>query len=256
MNRLITFFVILFVILSFTGNVHANSSNQAPEKNGDYADIEHPGIRVRVFVHEPKSGRPSPTPTPTPTIVCPLDPDSSSVIPPTGWRLPTNWTYTLNPSSVPSSVGANNLATISGNSFNAWANSTSKINITNTGNTTSINKAQYDGKNIIAWGRTSGSALAITYTWYNQNTGLAVETDTIFNLKHPWFWSADNKCTDANSYDAQNILTHELGHWYGLDDTYTSSYVENTMYGYGSKGENKKNTLTIGDIEGIQAIYP
>lgn len=190
-------------------------------------------------------------------MVCPAqDPNSSSVVPPAGWHLPSSWTYTLNPSSVPASVGSGNLAAIAGNAFSQWMGATSKVNITKTASNTTVNRAKYDGKNIIAWGRTSGTALAVTYTWYYTSSGLAAETDTIFNLKFPWYWNAANyMCTDANSYDAQDILTHETGHWMGLNDTYTADFVNNTMFGYGSKGEVKKDTLTTGDVQGVQAIY-
>jgi hypothetical protein len=52
-----------------------------------------------------------------------------------------------------------------------------------------------------------------------------------------------------------NILTHELGHALGLEDLYSSSCNEETMYGYASLGENKKASLNIGDIEGVNRLY-
>lgn len=262
MNRILTLVIGLALAFFLTFTVSAQSSNQnsnsaIPEKNGDYPDPEHPGLRVRVFVHSPKLSKPSSTQSPV--LVCNLpDPQSSAVIPPAGWKLPSTWTYTLNPNSVPSSVGSGNFATIAGNAFNQWMNAVGgKVTISKTSSDTTVNRAKFDGKNIIAWGRTSGTALAVTYIWYYTSSGLVAETDTIFNQKFPWYWNAtDYTCTDANSYDAQDILTHETGHWMGLDDTYTSSYVDNTMYGYGSKGEVKKDTLTNGDIQGVQTIYP
>ncbi len=248
----------LLLVFSFSVTVFAQSSNSTiPEKNGDYPDPVHPGLRVHVFVHEPKPGKPSPTQSPL--LVCNLpDPDSTAVVPATPWHLPTGWTYTLNPSSVPSSVGSGNLSTIAGNAFTQWMSAVgNKVIISKTAFDTTANKARFDGQNIIAWGRTSASALAVTYTWYYPSTGLAAEEDTIFNKQYPWFWNASNNtCTDSNSYDAQDILTHETGHWMGLDDTYSAAYVDNTMFGYGSKGEIKKDTLTTGDRQGVQAIYP
>jgi hypothetical protein len=52
------------------------------------------------------------------------------------------------------------------------------------------------------------------------------------------------------------VLTHEQGHWLGLDDVYTTAYVNNTMYGTGSRGDLKPDTLTTGDVAGAAAIYP
>lgn len=253
MKKFLFLVVGLILALSFVGSISAQNSNaQIPEKNGDYPDPEHPGLRVHVFVYHPKPARPD-TSQPV-SITCPdNDPTSGPVVPPAGWHLPPTWTYTLN-TNVPSTVGSTNLPIIAANAFSEWTGA-SGISILRTTPNTSVSRAKYDRQNIIAWGRTSGSALAVTYTWYYPGTGLAAETDTIFNSKFPWYWQS-SKCTDANSYDAQDILTHELGHWMGLDDTYTDAYVDNTMYGYGSKGEVKKNTLTTGDTQGIQAIYP
>lgn len=249
--------LIALALFSAPAFAQPNDDSQIPEKTGDYADQEHPNLRVHVFVHEPKQAKSSPTQSPS--LVCNLaNPDSSAVVPKTPWHLPSTWTYTLNPSSVPSSVGSGNLTTIANQAFTQWTNAVGdgKVNISKTSFNTTTNRARFDGQNIIAWGRTSGSALAVTYTWYYPSTGQAAEEDTIFNKNFPWYWNASTpQCTDANSYDAQDILTHETGHWMGLDDTYDVAYIDNTMFGYGSKGETKKDTLTTGDVIGVQNIY-
>lgn len=253
----LVFLAIFFSLSLFLSPVSANhkdNSDQSkiPEKNGLYDDPDHAGIKVRVYVHgeKPQSGT-------QPLLVCNLsDPDSTATVSPAGWHLPSTWTYNLNPSSVPSSVGSSNLTTIASNGFSDWtAAAQGKVSITQGSNTT-VSRTSYDGKNIIAWGRTSSSALGVTYIRYFSLSGLVVDVDTIMNKRVPWSWSNSNTCADSNSYDAENILNHELGHWFGLDDEYDSSYQHNTMFGYGSKGESKKNTLTIGDISGIIAIYP
>lgn len=229
-----------------------------PEKNGTYNVPGRPDLKVRVFVHNPKV-KPEIKPTPSPSLICDLnDPESANVVSPTSWHLPASWAYNLNPSSVPVSVGSANLAIIAADAFSRWSNASgSKVSLTR-GSDTTAGKATFDRKNIIAWGRTSATALGITYIWYYPSTGLVAEVDTIMNKKFPWSWtsySAQNRCADQNSYDAQNILTHELGHWMGLDDEYATDYQDNTMYGYGAKGEIKKDTLTSGDISGISMIY-
>lgn len=261
MRKLIASFLSCFLLL-FTTPVLAQPNNNAqiPERNGDYADPDHPGVRVRVFVHEPRPAKPSTGSATSPVLVfvCPSDNPSSAVVPPTGWHLPSNWTYTLNTASVPSSVGSANLPTIASNAFSQWTSALGgKVNITRTPFDTTVNRASFDGIHVIAWGRTSGTALGVTYTWYYTATHEVAEVDTIMNQKFPWYWNAANPaCTDANSYDAQDILTHELGHWMGLNDTYDAIFSNNTMFGYGSKGEIKKDTLTTGDINGVKAIYP
>ena len=252
--------LLLFTIIAISFSVQQSSAVSnlpIPEKNGDYPDPEHPGIRVRVFVHEPKQGKPEQNPS----LVCSSDPDSVNNTAAANWHLPSAWTYRLNPSSVPQSVGGNNLQPIASNAFAQWTNaltsSSSKPNITK-GADTNVNKQAYDAQNVIAWGRTSGTALGVTYIRYNTTTGTVVDVDTIMNQKFTWSWNGGGSavCANENSYDAQNILTHELGHWMGLDDMYDSSlYANNTMYGYGAKGEVKKDTLTTGDAQGLQSIY-
>lgn len=228
------------------------SPSQIPEVNGDYPDPQHPGVRVRVFVHQEKTLKAS-----SPALVCGLaDPDSTAVVTKGNWYLPGSWTYSLNPSSVPTSVGSANLGTIAGNGFTDWSAATgNKITFTRAADTT-VSRQAYDLKNIVAWGRTSGTALAVTYVRYLSN-GQVIDVDTILNKKFPWSWSNSATCAETTSYDAENILTHELGHWIGLDDMYdAANYQHATMYGYGAKGEVKKDTLTTGDQAGAAAIYP
>jgi len=37
--------------------------------------------------------------------------------------------------------------------------------------------------------------------------------------------------------DVQDIVTHEFGHWFGLDDLYSEADYWLTMYGYADYGE-------------------
>ncbi|MEK7633715.1 MAG: hypothetical protein AAB437_02625 [Patescibacteria group bacterium] len=218
---------------------------EPPEKNGTYDVPGKKNLKVRVFVHNPK-------PELLPVLNCTDDNSSTAQVGAAGWKLTSNWSWYLNISSAPSSISGNML-TIANNSIKTWQDKlTGKVTFSPLG-TTTINRAKLDNQNIITWGRTSGTALGVTYIWYFP--GLAVETDTIMNKKFPWNWSL--QCGQyPNSYDAQNILTHELGHWVGLNDEYDSAvYADHTMYGYGSKGEIKKDTLTTGDIYGVASIY-
>lgn len=248
MKKLIIFFIFVLLLLPLTVAAEKPEDWTPPEKDGVYDVPGKPGLKVKVFVHGDKGKKPKPNPSPTPVLSC-TDDGSESIVGPAGWKLPSDWQYYINP-NVPASISSN-LTEIIENSFKAWRSVLgSKVNL-NYVYTTNTSRATYDGQNIIAWGRTSASALGVTYTWYYP--GLAVETDTIMNLKYPWGWST-NSC-DSSYYDAQNILTHELGHWIGLNDHYTNDYIENTMYGYGSKGEIKKDTLTDGDITGVNNIY-
>jgi len=238
-----------------------------PDVSGLYEVPERPGLKVRVFAHPPRPEAPKApgkTPKPSPTVaennalVCNLqDPDSASVTGKTGWKIPSgNWNYLLNLKSVPSTVGSTNLDAIVKSGFNQYTSATSgKVNFIRGADTT-VSRARLDGRNIISWGNASNGTLGVTYVWYYPSTGQAVEIDTIMNNKYKWTWSNSLTCADNTKYDAQDIMTHELGHWLGLTDEYNAPlFGNNTMYGYGSLGEVKKNTLTTGDILGIQSIY-
>ncbi len=250
MTKNISGVVAVLSLLAFVGS--AQAAPAIPERNGTFNDPDHPGVKVRVFVHPERPVRAEAS-----ALACNLpDPDSASVIGATGWKLPATWTYNLNPNSVPVSVGGTNLPTIVASGFADWQGAAgNKIVITRGANTT-VDRQAYDNRNVIAWGRTSGSALGVTYVRYLPSTGQVIDVDTIMNKKFSWKWSGSNTCADPAAYDAENIMTHELGHWLGLDDEYDAASINNTMYGYGFKGEVKKNTLTTGDIQGTLIIYP
>lgn len=259
MKKQLIIFLSFIVLLTIPTQVlasHKSPNVDIPEKSGVYDDPDHPGVKVRVYVHHEKPDKAEPS-----ALVCSADPDSLATVAPAGWHLPNSWTYNLNPASVPSSVGQANLPTIAGNAFSDFTTALGNVGIggsltiTRSSNTT-LTKQAYDGKNIIAWGRTQGSALGVTYIRYYTSSGLVVDVDTIMNQRFPWSWSNSNTCGDTAFYDAENILTHEIGHWFGLDDMYDATLFQHaTMYGYGAKGEVKKNTLTSGDASGAAAIY-
>lgn len=251
----ISIFVAAFAWLVFAGVAMAANSSQSqdiPEQNGTYDVPGKPNMKVRVFVHYPKVKETKP-------LQCSYsDPESSALVGPAGWKLPSgDWSFYVNSASAPRSVESLGFSSLTNLSFETWQNTEIKaagVNLKNAGGTTLSRKA-FDGKNIVAFGSAPGSALGITYIWYYP--GLAVETDTILNKKFAWSWTqySPTACPNLATYDAQNILTHELGHWVGLNDHYTSAYVNNTMYGYGAKGEIKKDTLTKGDLDGVAKIY-
>ena len=250
-------FAAVFVAVSVSAvSPNQNASDKAvdnaniPEVSGDYAIRGRQDLRVRVFVHEPGAGNHR-APKPEENLVC-EDNDSEAVVGHAGWRLSnSDIKYKINQSSAPSSVRSS-VPTFVAESFTKWQNSITsdpKPNLVPDG-TTSISRSRFDGQNIIAWGRTNRNTLGVTYIWYYTATGIVAEVDTIMNSRISWSLGCS-----TSSYDAENIMIHELGHWFGLDDHYTAIYTENTMFGYGSKAEIKKVTLEDGDKSGINLIY-
>ena len=194
------------------------------------------------------------------------DPDSSDAtgFGDAGWQLNSNTVFRVNLSSAPSTIRSN-LNSIVANSFGVWDSQTAQVSFSQ-GATTSVSRSRLDYQNVLAWGRLAANTLGLTTIRYFVDTGEVVDVDTIMNSRVTWTWTnpttlvapatSDNTCGDLTKYDAQDILTHEIGHWMGLDDIYSSSNKDLTMYGYGRKGELKKNTLEPGDILGIQVLYP
>ncbi|OGY26562.1 MAG: hypothetical protein A2Z24_00145 [Candidatus Woykebacteria bacterium RBG_16_44_10] len=193
-------------------------------------------------------------------LVCNVSDKPSDVSVATNWKLSGTTNYRVNTFSAPRPI-RNSLGTIVGNSFSTWSPLTKRVSF-NRGADTPTTRARHDGQNIIAWNSLSRSVLGVTYIWYNTDTNYVVEVDTLLNSRQPWSWtdptiaSVDQQCSTTNAYDAQNILTHELGHWVGLDDLYTANEEDLTMYGYGAKQELKKDTLESGDALGVGTIYP
>jgi len=113
-----------------------------------------------------------------------------------------------------------------------------------------------DGKNVITWRPLSLPIVAIAIVWYNPSNNEIVEADMILNHRLPWGIDPDDEGPQTiDVFDIQNIVTHEAGHWCGLDDIYDPTYTEMTMYGFTTIGETKKISLEPGDIAGAQEVY-
>jgi hypothetical protein len=114
-----------------------------------------------------------------------------------------------------------------------------------------------DYKNVITWGRAQPGVVAYAVIWYVSSTGEIVDADIVLNSYYKWGIADGNEAaTDlTNKFDIRNIVTHESGHWSGLDDIYDSAYSAMTMYGYTSYGEEIKRSLEPGDIAGVQEVY-
>lgn len=238
-----------------------------PESAGVYDVPGKPDMKLKVIVYHAKEdpiirgGKVQPA---QPTLKCvssaDFDKDSSSVVAAAGWKLPTAWNYQVNLSSVPSTIGTTNANDLIAKAYGTWKTVLGGSTTFNRGANTTASTAKYDGQNIVTWGRASGTTLAVTYIWYGSN-GIATEIDTIMNNRFTWHWSNPSSwptgeiCAYQGVYDAQGILTHELGHTVGLDDEYTDDYINNTMYGYGDTGDAKESTLATGDILGAKAVY-
>lgn len=54
-------------------------------------------------------------------------------------------------------------------------------------------------------------------------------------------------------YDLQNVMTHEIGHWFGLDENFEEP--DSTMFAFVDPQETIKRDLSVSDINRATALY-
>lgn len=99
------------------------------------------------------------------------------------------------------------------------------------------------------WRYASKTAFALTSVTFNPKSGLIVDADIEVNSLHHTFTIDD---IDVE-VDVQNTITHEVGHFLGLDHTPLPGA---TMFFSASPGELHKRELDGDDIQGVCSIYP
>ena len=205
--------------------------------------VAAPRVKL-IHVHVFKAGG-----RPAAAANCSNDAPASGVYATTGWTVAAPVAAHLNSASVPGYLGDVTAALQA--SFDAWGSAVPRITVVGDGAAT---KPSATRTNDLMFGRTSGSSLAITYTW-RWSDGL-VESDMILNSRVSWFQAAsegDGCYESVSRYDVQNIATHEAGHVYGLDHPAGDRFE--TMYAYGYSGETLKRSPANGDLAGVASLY-
>jgi hypothetical protein len=98
-------------------------------------------------------------------------------------------------------------------------------------------------------------AFAITSVWFRPSTGVIVGADIALNGHRGPFGICSNPggCAGEAITDLQNVVTHEAGHFLGLD--HTDDHADATMWCSASSGDIDKRDLAPDDSEGLCAIY-
>jgi|SRR3989344_519643 len=180
------------------------------------------------------------------------------------WK--TNEPWLINPSNS-QGLDENTLAATVATSIAKWEDAADGtvddngfLDIIGSGNTTSAileaDTTNPDGANEVYFGSIAdANAIAVTIVWGIFGGPPAgrelVEWDQIYD-QTDFDWSLSG---ETDKMDVENIVTHELGHTFGLADLYTTECADETMYGYGTEGETKKRDLNTGDIIGINKLY-
>ncbi len=126
-----------------------------------------------------------------------------------------------------------------------------------------------DRINSIAWVRTAwrslsfrppSNALAVTLLSFDVATGEIAEADIYFNAQS-FRWAVVDHPSEGNYIDVQNIATHEIGHFLGLDHSSEDLFetddglADATMYYAASSGETSRRDPHQDDTNGILALY-
>src|SRR5262249_48979667 len=175
-----------------------------------------------------------------------------------GWRPPSGgMPWRLQASTPPSNIGAAAALSVLQTAFATWSGADSGEQFPY-GGATSVKGAKRDGTSAVLWRKLGKGTIATTYVWFSKVTNEAIEIDMVFNKKYPWaVFSGGGECqSDPDAYDLQDIATHEIGHWVGLEDLYDDADADLTMYGFGAGGELKKRSLASGDVAGALAVAP
>lgn len=99
-------------------------------------------------------------------------------------------------------------------------------------------------------GFVDSQVLAFTGT---KTQGKIIHADVLFNFKNFEFGDVE-KPTESQLVDFQSVLTHELGHFLGLNHVDTSIDSVSIMNPTIKKGQSKRY-LSNGDISRIKALY-
>lgn len=120
--------------------------------------------------------------------------------------------------------------------------------------TTATRSVAQDGLNIVTFSDDSSplgsTVLAATFSFYGTVNGqfTTLDADIAFNPAFQWSTSGE-----TGKYDIQSVLTHEIGHFLGLDH---SPLISSVMVPFGALGLADQRTLLYDDIAGVSEIYP
>jgi hypothetical protein len=142
----------------------------------------------------------------------------------------------------------------------AWMHWDSRIVLNDTGDTAvapgtpGTDGTCADGTNVIGWGRFDDpDAVGEAMMCLDRSQHVIRDADIMLNIS---YWWSDGPNARRQTYDVQEILTHEMGHWLSLQDMYSDTSSAQTMHGSADPNEIRKRTPALGDIAGLQTAYP
>jgi hypothetical protein len=105
-----------------------------------------------------------------------------------------------------------------------------------------------------------GQTIAVTLTTYDEKSGIIYDSDIELNSPTFFFTTSDGGLcnpplvtTNCVSTDVENTMTHEIGHFIGLDHT---NFTGSTMNPRAQPGEISKRTIDTGSKDFVCKAYP
>ena len=181
------------------------------------------------------------------------------------WNTTLNWRFRM--SSTPSNLNGADVAAVIRKAFRNVVNSTNTCGLADqvgashdyrgtTTNRPSISSAgncgAADGRNVVGFGPLDSYYAGFTCIWWN-GSGHIFEMD--MKLDSDTAWALDfQSCSNELMMEA--LVTHEVGHAYGLDHVSESQHGRLTMSRYiDGNCENQESKLGLGDVRGLRALY-
>ncbi len=176
--------------------------------------------------------------------------------------MPVEWR--LNPSRGSNIAGGRSLADLVQASFKTWTSAPNVALSVQRGADTSSTSSGFDGQNIICFtcsgdfsteSETLGVTMTTTATDVGSDDGRGGKTQFVGQILDADIFFNPNKSftTDAGTdtvQDLQTVMTHEIGHFFGLDH---SAVVRAMMFPFAPDSER---TLGTDDVAVMASIYP
>ncbi len=156
--------------------------------------------------------------------------------------------------------------------FGAWLGSDARVPALRFDRGGTSSEPRHDGKSTVSFGpiKLAGHEkdVAVTVTYADDKTGEILEADVVLNSLYPMgvlktksrqsgedSTAVRNDDTDdcRNRYDAQNVATHEAGHFFGLGEDMTERKA--AMFLSIDQCETHKRQLAFTDVGALSTLY-
>lgn len=119
-------------------------------------------------------------------------------------------------------------------------------------NSTTLIEESQDGVNVVDWKTVEGrNDVGWTNYYYYTGTGEVIEADIVANDKYEFCIGLT-----PGEYDVENLMTHEVGHYFVLWDLWDPDNSDKTMYHEVDDCQISRRILHSGDKAGARYVYP